>query len=365
MCQTSVGLSNWSFTEKDFSGIVNTGRTSTTLTPVGLSSSIGMREEREFVSVFDSVVAGFQRASPEHFTLELPPGEGFADETVMNADDEATKMRPRTETVGKALGALQASGRYTASTPFVSVEHSPTLDVLVRKLELMSHRLGVKIGVIFVREGCEDQNQILATTWEETSVLFREFMTGIGWPVKLESHYGYNGGLDTKNSQNGVTSVYYADFMNEIMFHIAPLIPTDPSDHQQIYKKRHIGNDHIHIVWSEANQEYDPSTITSQFNQAHIIVYPLETGLFRVDVRWRQELLWFGPLRWNVIVNKKALPSLVRATAVAAMDAFYRSQSPFLYPQNEMVEGRKTVLAQHLAAEEKYASLQNLMQLSE
>jgi hypothetical protein len=120
------------------------------------------------------------------------------------------------------------------------------------------------------------------------------------------------------------------------MFHIAPLIPVDPADPQQIYKKRHIGNDHIHIVWCEADQEYDTATITSQFNQAHILIYPLDLGLFRVEIKWRQELAWFGPLRWPVVVTKKALPALVRATAIAAMGAFYRSQSPFMDRQTEL-----------------------------
>jgi hypothetical protein len=121
------------------------------------------------------------------------------------------------------------------------------------------------------------------------------------------------------------------------MFHIAPMIPTDQSDAQQIYKKRHIGNDHIHIVWCESDREYDTATITSQFNQAHILIYPLDFGLFRVEIKWRQDLAWFGPLRWPVVVRKKALPSLVRATAIAAMDAFYRSQSPFADQITEIV----------------------------
>jgi hypothetical protein len=247
----------------------------------------------------------------------------------------------------------------------VNVYPNEKVGLALKKLEVSNYRLGMKIGVIFVAPHAENQNQILSTTFEQTSAHFREFLTGLGWQVKLDSHTGYNGGLDCKNRQNGTTSIYYADFTNEIMFHVAPLIPTDPKDDQQIYKKRHIGNDHVHIVWSEANREYDPSTITSQFNQAHIVIHTLETGLFRVDVLWRKELGWFGPLRWRVVVGKKALPSLVRATAVAAMNAFYKTQSPFSYRQSEIVAGINEIFQSHLVKEERFAAIQTVMQLGQ
>lgn len=41
-------------------------------------------------------------------------------------------------------------------------------------------------------------------------------------------------------------------------------------DDQQILKKRHVGNDMVHVVWSEHTRDYRPGTITSQFNDAHV-----------------------------------------------------------------------------------------------
>ena len=40
----------------------------------------------------------------------------------------------------------------------------------------------------------------------------------------------------------------------------------------------------MHIVWNEHSREYRPNTITSQFNDAHIVVTPLDSGLFRINV---------------------------------------------------------------------------------
>jgi hypothetical protein len=52
----------------------------------------------------------------------------------------------------------------------------------------------------------------------------------------------------------------------------------------QVAKKRHVGNDFVHIVWSEHKRDYNPDTIVSQFNDAHIVIYPLPSGLFRIQI---------------------------------------------------------------------------------
>ena len=232
---------------------------------------------------------------------------------------------------------------------------------IIEKVNQYSIKLGTKIGVVFVGQDCADQNKILQIQYDETTPHFQEFITGLGWPIDLQKHVGYLGGLDSKNTKNGKTSIYYADAMHEMMFHIGPLIPTDPNDAQQIYKKRHIGNDHVHIVWCDGNKEYNTATITSQFNQAHIVIYPLQTALFRVDIFWRPELEWFGPLRHSVVVNKHALPSLVRETAEGAMLTFYQKQSPYAHPTTEIQGHIKTSSSDFLVDSTKFNPLLVMM----
>ena len=55
-------------------------------------------------------------------------------------------------------------------------------------------------------------------------------------------------------------------------------------------QKRHVGNDAVHIVWTENKRDYDPKTITSQFNDVHIVVYPMPNGLYRVQVFKKQQV---------------------------------------------------------------------------
>ncbi|OHS95653.1 hypothetical protein TRFO_38223 [Tritrichomonas foetus] len=197
----------------------------------------------------------------------------------------------------------------------------PLSTISVQKLYGTNHRFDTKIGVLYSGDINESQQTVLSKSLPDTSPHFREFLHGLGWVISLPEHSGFDGNLDMITFKSGASSVYYADFENQLMFHVAPLMPLS-DDSQQIGRKRHIGNDPVQIIWSEKEINYNTYTTTSQFNQAHIIIYPLNTALFRVDVKYKNTMKWFGPLRGSTIVSKKALPSLVRQTAIGAMNSY-------------------------------------------
>jgi hypothetical protein len=359
VAHTGAGQFSWKFTQVDdqLYEIRSPKPFSVPLssTVAALPPPCDLPQQTRFASVFNDIVDTFEVLNE----CTIPEWEQRIPATVRAIDAEYEQVmgiperefpirRPLIHADSSPIAALESCGLCQGSRQesIVCLDSDEKVGMVIKRLQTTNHRARVKIGVIFVLEGQTTQNEILSISYTQTSMHFREFITGLGWPVLLESHIGYDGGLDCKNERNGTTSIYYTDFTSEVMFHIAPLIPTDPSDPQQIYKKRHIGNDHIHIVWCESGQEYDPATITSQFNQAHIIIYPLDLGLFRVETKWRSDLAWFGPLRWPVVVKKRALPSLVRATAIAAMDTFYRSQSPFSDLQTEINTAAAELVAQ-------------------
>eukprot|EP01094_Clydonella_sp_ATCC50884_P008894 TRINITY_DN1843_c1_g1_i2.p1 TRINITY_DN1843_c1_g1~~TRINITY_DN1843_c1_g1_i2.p1 ORF type:complete len:1500 (-),score=588.09 TRINITY_DN1843_c1_g1_i2:141-4463(-) len=198
---------------------------------------------------------------------------------------------------------------------FHMVENTQRFQRSVVQLDKTSGREMLKIGVIFVTQGQDDQKVILRN--DQKSPLYAEFVRGIGWPIDIASHRGYLGGLDP-HLTTGTTAPYYANAIMEVVFHEITSMPTNPSDPQQIHKKRHVGNDIVHIIYSEHSSDYDPTTITSQFNDAHIIVYPLPNGLYRIQIYRKENVPLFGPLLHGMCVNKKLLPILVRQTAINA-----------------------------------------------
>jgi len=147
--------------------------------------------------------------------------------------------------------------------------------------------------------------------------IFYEFVRGLGWTIDVAQHRGYLGGLD-KGLTTGTHSPYYANSMMEVIFHDVTSMPTNAADVQQIHKKRHVGNDIVHIIYTEHVRDYSPQTITSQFNDAHVVVYPIPNGLFRIQIYRKENVVLFGPLLHGMAVNKKILSSLVRLTAVQA-----------------------------------------------
>ncbi|XP_006824859.1 ral GTPase-activating protein subunit alpha-1-like [Saccoglossus kowalevskii] len=81
---------------------------------------------------------------------------------------------------------------------------------------------------------------------------------------------------------------------------------------------RHLGNDEIHIVWSEHTRDYRRGIIATEFGDVLICIYPLPSQLYRIQIKRKPEVPYFGPLFDGAIVDHKVLPGLVRATAINA-----------------------------------------------
>ncbi len=176
-----------------------------------------------------------------------------------------------------ALGMLSPAHRRELH----QLEDSSRLRRALQDLDRVRGREVIKVGVIYVREGQERQLDILCN--DEGSAEYHALLRGLGWPVEISTHAGFKAGLAADGS-NGTVTPYYANERYELVYHVVSYMPTKDSDPKQVTKKRHVGNDPVHIVWSEHKRDYDPNVIVSQFNDAHIVVYPLSSGLFRIQV---------------------------------------------------------------------------------
>ncbi|RLN96299.1 hypothetical protein BBJ28_00009332 [Nothophytophthora sp. Chile5] len=202
------------------------------------------------------------------------------------------------------------------------LEHGAKLERSLRHLDKSPTRETMKIGVIYVGKKQRTQQDILQN--EKGSRAYSLFLQQLGWEVDMQTHRGFVGGLDAnpKSLSNGTSTLYYASSHSEVIFHVVTMMPTKPSDPQQIDKKRHVGNDYVHIVWSDnATQVYDPSTITSHFNDVQIVIYPLrkaQRGLFLIKIHSKDKVPPFGPLQSGMVVHQADLARLVRQTAMNA-----------------------------------------------
>eukprot|EP00762_Andalucia_godoyi_P004164 ANDGO_06351.mRNA.1 putative Rho GTPase-activating protein CG5521 len=199
----------------------------------------------------------------------------------------------------------------------------------LRMLDRTAERECHKIGIIYVGHGQEAQHEILEN--DSGSDAYNDFLRSLGWLVDVSRHDGFLGGLDMSTGQ---FSPYYADHKCEVAFHAPTMMPTKEGDKQQIAKKRHVGNDHVHIIYSDHYHDYRVKTIRSQFNFVHIVVYPLPSGLYRIRVYTKEGigLQHIGPLLNNMVCSKAVLGELVRQTAVHATRLVRFMQSGYKRP---------------------------------
>ncbi|CDQ74688.1 unnamed protein product [Oncorhynchus mykiss] len=141
------------------------------------------------------------------------------------------------------------------------------------------------------------------------------------------------GGLQ-RNGSTGHTAPYYATSTVEVILHVSTRMPSN-SDDCLTKKLRHLGNDEVHIVWSEHSRDYRRGIIPTDFGDVLIIVYPMKNHTFFIQIMKKPQVPFFGPLFNGAIVTGTLLPSLVRATCINASRAvksrltLYQSLYPF------------------------------------
>ncbi|CAG7730632.1 unnamed protein product [Allacma fusca] len=153
------------------------------------------------------------------------------------------------------------------------------------------------------------------------------------------------GGL-LRNKTSGETAPYYATSFSEVIFHVSTRLPAETADHL-LLKTKHLGNDEIHIVWSEHNRDYRRDIIPTEFCDVLIVIYPLEFSLYRVTINRKSEVPYFGPLYNEAIVEKAVLPHLVRCTAINASRAKRSSLQFFQHYFEERQQSLATIMTNH------------------
>ncbi|XP_050708752.1 ral GTPase-activating protein subunit alpha-2-like isoform X3 [Eriocheir sinensis] len=222
-------------------------------------------------------------------------------------------------------------------------------DKLLRELKNLDNqkcRETHKMAVIYVAEGQEDKMSILSNSGGSAG--FEEFVGGLGWEVELSSHTGFLGGLQ-RNGSTGETAPYYATSLTEVVFHVSTRMPSF-SEQSMLQKTRHLGNDEVHIVWSEHTRDYRRGIIPTEFCDVLIVIYPLPNRLYRIQISTKPEVPFFGPLFDGAIVAHKVLPGLVRSTAVNASRAKRSRLALYQNFYEERARALNTIIEQYSEA---------------
>lgn len=132
---------------------------------------------------------------------------------------------------------------------------------------------GHKAGILFVSEGQYAEAEILANT--SGTEAYEAFLSGLGTKVPLQGAKYNPQGLDRRNNEDGSHTIAWRDRVTEIVFHVATMMPTDLQDDPQgDKKKRHIGNDHVKIIFNASGQTFEFESFSSAMNTINIVITP-------------------------------------------------------------------------------------------
>nr|XP_055029089.1 ral GTPase-activating protein subunit alpha-2 isoform X2 [Misgurnus anguillicaudatus] len=306
------------------------------------------------VDVLDQLLEGLGHSSPEclpqpHLRLTQPPSppvgmspeiEGFIMEAIHRQAQQEDEDLAKKESEDSSIRAAcqREPTHQEPKSPFYlcrlllndlgmnSWDRRKSFHLLKKNSKLLRELKNLdsrqcrethKIAVFYIGEGQEDKFSILSNT--EGTQAYEDFVSGLGWEVDLATHCGFMGGLQ-RNGSTGNTAPYYATSNVEVIFHVSTRMPSD-SDDSITKKLRHLGNDEVHIVWSEHTRDYRRGIIPTDFGDVLIIIYPMKNHMFFIQIMKKPQVPFFGPLFDGAIVTGTLLPSLVRATCINASRA--------------------------------------------
>lgn len=134
-------------------------------------------------------------------------------------------------------------------------------------------RQNCKVGFLYQRVNQSEEADIFNN--DDYPSEMGDFLHLLADPVRLKGFERYRGDLDVKNDFHGEYS-YYTQYQNhEIMFNIAPMIPSTNTDGQYVKRKGLVANSFVCIVFQEENAVFIPDFISGKVTQIYITVQPV------------------------------------------------------------------------------------------
>ncbi|KAF8741411.1 Rap/ran-GAP, partial [Rhizoctonia solani] len=187
-----------------------------------------------------------------------------------------------------------------------------------------------KIGIIYVGPGQTDEREILGN--RAGSPAYTHFLDNIGRLIRLKDQRDlYTGGLDQHYDSDGQYAYAWWDVIIQMLYHTATLMPNRDGDDQFAFKKLHIGNDYVRIIWNDSGKPYRFDTLATQFQYVNIVIEPHSVGtvaaftsdahreeFYKVVLQRAPGMPEFGMIGEFKIVSAKCLPDVVRQTSMLA-----------------------------------------------
>ncbi|KAF8297791.1 hypothetical protein DL93DRAFT_2173730 [Clavulina sp. PMI_390] len=279
------------------------------------------------VRVDNPAVQPFEEIDPTTF-LPRPITLASTSET------EASPDRPPTGRVDPNFLHIHLSqhpsvAQHERSVP-IPLQNGDALERAIRILDRTPILELHKVGVMYVAPGQTTEVEILSN--RSGSPAYTSFLGNLGHIIRLKNQSTvYPGGLDTTNDIDGEYAYVWWDEIAQIVFHATTMMPNFPHDPSRTFKKRHVGNDWVRIVWNDSGVPYRFDTLSTEFQLVNVVIEPHSAGItaaysnsahenefFKVTLQRAEGVPEFGPLGEFKLLSLRNLPSYVRAISLLA-----------------------------------------------
>ncbi|KZP30104.1 hypothetical protein FIBSPDRAFT_1038454 [Athelia psychrophila] len=241
---------------------------------------------------------------------------------------QAPSQRRKHVTIDPSFFALHLSAYPKTSPEDRTIIDQALLPAFFRSLDRMPVIDTHKVGIMYAAPGQTDELEILRN--EHGSPAYARFLEGIGRLVNLRGQVDvYAGGLDP--DIDGEYAYAWWDDIGQILFHTATMMPNNPNDPQCNFKKAHIGNDYVRIVWNDSGLPYKFDTLKTQFQFVNVVIEPHSLGTiaafsnnlheneyFKITVQRAPGMTDFTPIGNFKLISAPKLPHLVRQLSLLA-----------------------------------------------
>ncbi|KAH9845263.1 hypothetical protein Tdes44962_MAKER01273 [Teratosphaeria destructans] len=156
----------------------------------------------------------------------------------------------------------------------------PENDAVRRAIEFIDRTSALdshKAGVLYIGERQVTEDRIFHNI--SGSPDYREFLSDLGTLEQLKGATFNTQGLDKADNMDGTHTYVWHTRVMEMVFHITTMMPNHEDPRQNTaMKKRHIGNDHVNIVFNNSGTHLDFGALYSlfpgQFTHVYIVITP-------------------------------------------------------------------------------------------
>ncbi|KAK0980134.1 Tuberous sclerosis 2-like protein [Friedmanniomyces endolithicus] len=203
--------------------------------------------------------------------------QGTARVTVEGEDEYLTVLPD--DIVGRTYGTITIPKPSSAlgSVEILTLPEDDAVRRLIGSLDRTSALDSHKAGFIYIGEAQTTEDRIFRNISGSSD--FKDIVRDLGDLEELKGATFNTQGLDRVGDNDGPHVIIWRNQVTELVFHITTMMPNSDDVRENTgRKKRHVGNDHVNIVFNNSGGPHDFTSLYNifpgQFTYVYIVVTP-------------------------------------------------------------------------------------------